>query len=292
MKNRHVLALLALGTTALVAVGLFMLWKFSGIISEGQTTIVSTPPPATGPVGEQLQTAGTEPDEPTEAATNTQQALKVGPANAVAELIKKKSIKENTRFYDLEANYPQLSGYADTAAQQLFNDKMSYDATTSVTAFIEYFSDPDADFSQAPGRGFLEETYSIEPFGQLLNILIEGGEYTGGAHPFTVYRSYVFDVERNIFLELEDLFKPHTEYLKIISEYSIAELNKRDVSDTSWISNGAGMDVKNFQFFRLTREGLNILFPPYQVASYAEGPQEVVIPFTLIEDILADEYAE
>lgn len=269
--------LLTIGATALIAVGIFMLWKFSGIIPEDQApTIVAQP--------------GS--DEITETPIAIVPAtLTGGPATAAADLVIKKTMKDATRYYDYEVNYPQLSGYPYAEAEKTFNSKMSYDAATSVASFTGYYSDTEIDFSLDPGRGFLEETYELFPYRSLLNILVTGSQYTGGAHPATLFRTYIFDVAENKLLELKDLFKPQVDYLAVISDYAIKELNVQEYSDAEWIHSGAGPSVENYQLFSLENDGLHIIFPPYQVAAYAAGPQEVIIPHAELKGLLQEQYS-
>lgn len=56
--------------------------------------------------------------------------------------------------------------------------------------------------------------------------------------------------------------------------------------DDEWIETGAGLDEKNYQTWNITHKGLEITFNPYQVASYAEGPQVVVIPFPVLTNLI------
>src|SRR5262249_30472423 len=87
-------------------------------------------------------------------------------------------------------------------------------------------------------------------------------------------------------LKLADLFQPNSNYLKVISDYCIKEIKKLDVSDDEWIRNGAGPKLENYDSWNVTPEGLQITFDAYQVASYAAGPQEVTVPYSLLKPII------
>ncbi|MBV9959093.1 MAG: DUF3298 domain-containing protein, partial [Acidobacteria bacterium] len=90
-------------------------------------------------------------------------------------------------------------------------------------------------------------------------------------------------------LRLADLFKPGANYLEAISRYSVSDLKKRlgpEGVDDEWIQNGAGPDAGNYQGWNISKKGLAITFDPYQVASYAAGPQRVVIPYSVLKDII------
>jgi hypothetical protein len=52
------------------------------------------------------------------------------------------------------------------------------------------------------------------------------------------------------------------------------------------VAEGLTPELANFNDFELTSQGIKIYFPPYQVAPYASGPQEVKIPYAVLEKIL------
>jgi hypothetical protein len=52
------------------------------------------------------------------------------------------------------------------------------------------------------------------------------------------------------------------------------------------IEEGAAPAAENFEAWNISRRGLAITFDPYQVASYAEGPKHVVVPFGELKSIV------
>jgi hypothetical protein len=62
-----------------------------------------------------------------------------------------------------------------------------------------------------------------------------------------------------------------------------------------WIEKGTAPDAANFAVFLVdgldTRAiGVTVIFPPYQVAPYADGPQQVEVPAKVFYDLLKPEY--
>ncbi|MDT5121793.1 MAG: hypothetical protein QOC96_1275 [Acidobacteriota bacterium] len=112
--------------------------------------------------------------------------------------------------------------------------------------------------------------------------------YEGAVHGS--YNTIVFnyDLTSGKMLRLSDLFKPNSNYLKPISDYAIASLKKELTPDPDfdWIKSGAGPEEKNYQSWNITRGGLQVHFDPYQVASYAEGPHEAVIPYSVLKNVI------
>ena len=81
--------------------------------------------------------------------------------------------------------------------------------------------------------------------------------------------------------------------LKRLAALATADLSKRllapnaDPSSTPEdIARGAAPQWENFQAFVLLPDALEIEFPPYQVASYAAGPQTARIPLAKLADVM------
>lgn len=78
-----------------------------------------------------------------------------------------------------------------------------------------------------------------------------------------------------------------------ISALATADLDRQLLSgdpssDKDWIARGADAHWGNFAAFLLLRDALEIEFPPYAVAAYADGPQRVRLPLTRLRDVTRD----
>jgi hypothetical protein len=62
------------------------------------------------------------------------------------------------------------------------------------------------------------------------------------------------------------------------------------MSDVDFLKEGTSPEDENFETFFFDNAYLTILFAPYQVASYAAGPQTLRIPTSELKDILRSEY--
>jgi hypothetical protein len=58
------------------------------------------------------------------------------------------------------------------------------------------------------------------------------------------------------------------------------------MSDENWLADGTSPDRENFLAIVLEPTGFRVFFSPYQVAAYAAGPFEVVIPYAALVDDL------
>ncbi len=79
-----------------------------------------------------------------------------------------------------------------------------------------------------PGRTSFETNYNVMLATNDL-ISIEMREYSdsGGAHPNTGFWSLTYDLSGNKELELEDIFKPDSDYKTAIARYVVADIDRR-----------------------------------------------------------------
>ena len=125
----------------------------------------------------------------------------------------------------------------------------------------------------------------------------------GAAHPNHHFETYNFFLEpviiiehlENIFIDLENALKiiqaeaREQLYNKLNYEEEIVEEDDDSNSYNGWIAEGT-KEWKSFHSFSFQTDGIEILFPPYQVASYAEGSHVVKIPYHKIIKIMRSEF--
>jgi hypothetical protein len=119
---------------------------------------------------------------------------------------------------------------------------------------------------------------------ELVSVLFNYSIYQGGAHPNNVSAAFNYDLKRGAEVKLPDLFAPKSNYLKLISDYSVKELKK--LSTTSEVERGAGPKPENFRSWNVTPAGLKFIFDPYQVGAYAVGAHEVIVPYAVLKPVL------
>ena len=140
-------------------------------------------------------------------------------------------------------------------------------------------------FSPATTPNSLDVNYEITAANKdFISILFSFFEYTGGAHPNTITRSLNYDLNRNAPVNLANLFIPNSNYLRVISDYSIKELKKLETA--TFTDEGAAPKLENFHSWNITFAGLKITFDRYQVGAYAVGEHEVVVPYSALKAII------
>ncbi len=117
--------------------------------------------------------------------------------------------------------------------------------------------------------------------------------FYGSAHPFTTFQSFNYDISQGKVLSLGDIFNSN-HYLQFLATYIKEPLTKQlstaASSPTEPFPEGLKPTSENFAIWNLTSDGLLLTFPPYQVAAYVFGPQEVTIPYIKIKSMLRLEW--
>jgi len=181
--------------------------------------------------------------------------------------------------------YPKFR--SDDPAFKMINAELSNSFKTEQDKFLreskEFFSTNDSAGSWQEDR-----SYSIAYYSEgLISLTGEVYSYTGGAHGNAYYISsnYVIDNSKASLIQLSDLFKPGSNYLKALSTYCINDLLAKGAG---WIANGEieSFSEKDLGVFALSPEGIKFAFAPYAVGPYAEGSYFVIVPFRELEGII------
>jgi hypothetical protein len=179
------------------------------------------------------------------------------------------------------------TGEFKKSTTELLKEEAAQPATLPKTLESRDESKPEAPAAEpTPEQLYtMEVSYTITAATKdYISVLFYFYEYSGGAHPNTTTNSFNYDLNRNEALRLPDLFAPKANYLKTISDYCIKELKKLKTVETA--EEGAGPDLEKFKSWNIAPSGLRITFDRYQVAAYAAGDHEVVIPFATLKPLL------
>lgn len=113
-------------------------------------------------------------------------------------------------------------------------------------------------------------------------------DYTGGAHGNTTFKTFLYDATTGVVYGFDALWQDGVDPMPTLSTLVQSQLlaSIGDMTDADWIASGTGENRANYQNFVLTDTELVFIFPPYQVAAYAAGPQEARIPLAELTDLL------
>lgn len=120
--------------------------------------------------------------------------------------------------------------------------------------------------------------------------------YSGGAHGIGIIKGLNLHINPTFTIEIRDLFEyeDHEEVLNFISNFCFKELQKiynewtenteeevqQQTKETLFWEGSLLAEWDKFDSYFITKTGIEIIFNPYSVSSYAFGIQIVTIPFT------------
>jgi hypothetical protein len=148
-----------------------------------------------------------------------------------------------------------------------------------------------------PGKNSFETNYNVLVATDDL-ISVEMTEYSdsGGAHPNTGFWSLTYDLSGNKELELDDLFKPGSDYKTAIANYVVADINKRAIAieDADAKSEGrkptprdepivTAEQLSEISSWGLTPTGLVVYFDfPHVIAVF----DRTLVPYNVVREYL------
>lgn len=201
--------------------------------------------------------------------------------------------KKKQGVYEVMVSFPQIDK-GDAALATAFNAAVRNPLEKEVNTLVADALQAEKDAAIGSGSWTLDmDALATYQSPRLLNSFVSGSIYTGGAHPNTIYQNVILDRVTKKSLRVSDLFVDAKKGLTFLSTASRKQLTKSEameMSDTDWLNTGTEAKDANFAQTRLTEQGLVITFPPYQVAAYAAGPQEVQIPWKDVQGLIKTEY--
>ena len=207
-----------------------------------------------------------------------------------------KTIKDanKQKLYSVSAEYPQIDGDSRFDG---FNREARALVTKDSGAFKAGETSDDA--SDVTGLTTENQTSTLDigydfhyANDNLISVAFTEGMYSRGAvHGNSATQVINYDVKSGKKLALGDLFKDKSKYLSVIALYCQKELKERARKPNSMMledlfDTGAGPRADNYKAWNITKKGLWITFDPYQVAAYAAGPQYILVPYSILKDII------
>ena len=190
-------------------------------------------------------------------------------------------ILESTDNYDLKIDYPNVENKKIKKKIDEYVTKQKDDFLNNVKA-VEDIEQPKYDFNLS---------VNVNDYKNITHVYMLTFAYTGGAHYTRDDTSLYFDNKTKEFVDLKYFFKDEEAFKKLssIAYYYVLKLEDKTF-DELWVKRGTDPTIDNYQHFNFKDEGLEILFPPYQIASWADGEIKITIPYEEINDLLKEEY--
>lgn len=225
--------------------------------------------------------------------------------------------EDGTLLMTVSFQLPHLQAYADGTLIETPDTPAQEEAMARVNTFNENFNQwresgdtaqsmedakslyqsfPDA-FSNT---SYCEEfTYMAYRTGSLISIAADYYSYLGGAHPNDVYFSWNFDLDSSTFLTIPELATDPQAFTLAVADMIEVQAGERFASEPEY----EGLSISDIYWdnYRETIEkwgsdyaasfdadGLTVIFSAYELASYANGPQEFHIPYAALDSYWSD----
>ena len=149
----------------------------------------------------------------------------------------------------------------------------------NLTEFLNYGSDT---IGYLPYE--IDITYKRYSYNNYLSFVFYISLYTGGAHPNNTIETINYNTKENKLVDINTLHSKNKGILNNLSELTREILSKNiDYQNNNimldMLIEGTKPNTNNFRNFVFTKDGLLILFEPYQIAPYSSGSKEVIIPY-------------
>lgn len=195
------------------------------------------------------------------------------------------------------ANLPiqGLNSVADPEGSPEANTSKNLD--NAAAAFFASVTDAQKEMPEAPNMVYtyeaLGDTMLISPI--VISLYYNEATYTGGAHGNYNTFFYNFDATTGKLLTHSDFVKD------TLALNKLAEIKFREEETSMAKENGMEFKMEDYFFpggkfilpnnIGITKEGLRLLYNPYEVASYARGMIVLDIPWRELKDIVVEKYA-
>ena len=194
-------------------------------------------------------------------------------------LITHKEIKENKDQIIL--NIPQVTNLDNKNVQNNINMLLSEPLLKELKRFKEMTDKNDYLTAEMRKNFQFLSDYEVKLNNKnILSIVQHSYQFTGGAHGMPVDATLTVNVKTGKVYELADLFYANSNFIAKINDIIKQEIVLRKKES---VYNFTGVPLN--QTFFLTREGLTIVFQPYEIGPYSEGFVYFFIQYNQLPDI-------
>ena len=190
-----------------------------------------------------------------------------------------KIYKSKNNYLDINVIIPQLTGMSDKKQEDLVNDKIikwteNWINEVKQTA-DEYFKDKTAPLMPYQ----LYARYKLTNNSDIISFYIDYYQFSGGAHGITNRIAYNIEESTGMEMQLKDIFKG--DYKDVINKEISKQISKDP--DRYFTGKDGFNGIGDNQNFYIKNSKLVIYFGLYEIAPYASGISEFIIPNNIIE---------
>ena len=203
---------------------------------------------------------------------------------------------KDTIVSTIELKYPVFKNpvWNEQVTQLILNsetEKSNYATYDEyLNAFINASLEANAEEEEYPRSWSQDITVRVEPQftgTQTLSLSFFSDSYTGGVHPNTSLIYVNYDIFSRKIIKLSDFINPIM-MARLTYTASTIFRKQEGLSPTESLEN---FFFENQKFslntnFLITKKGLLFYYNPYEIRSYAEGPMELLVPYSAISTLL------
>jgi len=172
----------------------------------------------------------------------------------------------------LDLYYPVVHGLKSIAVQRRINYAIQ-NLVKKMLSDQGYYSNP---------RTQVTASYEVKTNERgVLSLSLNNYAFAGGAHGMTIIKSLTFDVSTGRIYSLADLFKPGSDYQRVLSAIIEKQIKEREIPVINEFTG-----IKPDQDYYIADKVLVVYFQLYELTPYAYGFPEFPITMYQVEDIV------
>lgn len=207
-----------------------------------------------------------------------------GDARLVSKTQKESARRGKWGGYEISAEYPQLQGAGANAAK--FNEEVRALVTKTTAEYKKLFGTGEGE------GGELDLSYYVS-FADDSLVSLDFSDYWfyfGAGSRMAASTTFNYDLARGRALKLADLFKPSSDYLKIISDACNRELQRQfkgeGFPDAERIAGSVEDVVGDEKKWLVSRDGFVVVFDSMQFGPSGSGEHTVTVLFVALKDVI------
>jgi hypothetical protein len=204
-----------------------------------------------------------------------------GDTRLVSKYLKESARRGKWGGYEITAEYPQLLGGGANAAK--FNEETRAFAAKDVADYKKMFGE------DAGQGGELDLSHYVS-FADDSLVSVDFSDYFyyfGAGSRNAASTTFNYDLSRGRALKLADLFKPSSDYLKIISDACNRELKKQFAGESFPDAERIAASVENVvgdeRKWLISRDGFVVVFDSTEFPPSGAGEHTVTVPFAALK---------
>lgn len=203
---------------------------------------------------------------------------------------------------------PQLYYGGDEVAQQTAVAAFNEEVEDFYREQVRYWDDSVGELSDAISSEEYDElrmsydiSYRLSQVGTAISVCYEHYIYTGGAHGYTYSTSELFDMENASAVALSSLTEDGAALADAVAVDILQQIDRQELDTQrgywneypdyveTWVKDAWATDAHSVYFCE--NGEMEIIFPPYELAAYAAGPQTFAVAAEIYEPYL-NEYGK